>query len=300
VNAYVPLVANRQTSSPPDHCASRANTDFFDNLPASRDADNTIASIPAPWFPIGMKLSIIIPAYNEEETIADVVRRVDAVNLGGIQKEIIIVDDASQDRTREVLKTIRNILTTSHATNKGKGAALNTGISLATGDIVLFQDADLEYMPEDYPAVIAPLISGRCEAVMGSRFLHERPVFWGERKSPYLSHYIGNTLIIWLTNLLYRRHFTDYEGCYKAFARSVLLDTPVQSTGFEFDNELMCKLLRKGVRVEEVPIRYQPRTYAQGKKITWRHGLTMLWTILKWRFARIEPGRAGLAYKQAA
>lgn len=247
-----------------------------------------------------MKLSIIIPAYNEEETIADVVRRVDSVNLGGIQKEIIVIDDASRDRTREVLKTLRNILATSHATNKGKGAALNTGITMATGDIVIFQDADLEYMPEDYPAVIEPLINGRCEAVMGSRFLRERPVFWGKRKSPYFSHYIGNILIIWLTNLLYRQRFTDYEGCYKAFARSVLLDTPVQSTSFEFDNELICKLLRKGVRIEEVPIHYRPRTYAQGKKITWRHGLTMLWTILKWRFARIEPGQAAITYKQAA
>lgn len=247
-----------------------------------------------------MKLSIIIPAYNEEETIAAVVRQVAGVDLGGIQAEIIVVDDASQDRTREVLKTLRNILTASHATNKGKGAALTTGINMATGDIVIFQDADLEYMPEDYPAVIEPLISGRCEAVMGSRFLHERPVFWGKRKSPYFSHYIGNVLIIWMTNLLYRRRFTDYEGCYKAFARSVLLDTPVESTGFEFDNELICKLLRKGVRIEEVPIRYRPRTYAQGKKITWRHGLTMLWTIFKWRFARIESARAAIVHKKAA
>ena len=247
-----------------------------------------------------MKLSIIIPAYNEEDTIADVVRRVESVPLGGIQKEIIVIDDASKDRTRDVLKTLRNIVTTSHQTNKGKGAALSTGIAMATGDIVIFQDADLEYMPEDYPAVIEPLINKRCDAVMGSRFLHERPVFWGKRKSPYFTHYIGNLLIIWATNLLYRRQFTDYEGCYKAFTRSVLLDTPVRSAGFEFDNELMCKLLRKGVRIEEVPIRYQPRTYAQGKKITWRHGLTMLLTILKWRFAPIESGHAVIERKEAA
>ncbi|MFO0697732.1 MAG: glycosyltransferase family 2 protein [Nitrospira sp.] len=247
-----------------------------------------------------MKLSIIIPAYNEEETIADVVRRVRAVDLGEIQKEIIIVDDASQDRTREVLATLQYVTTASHPMNKGKGAALSTGITLATGDIIIFQDADLEYTPEDYPAVIEPLIAKRCEAVLGSRFLHERPVFFGKRKSPYLSHYIGNILIIWITNVLYRQQFTDYEGCYKAFLRSVLIDTPVRATGFEFDNELICKLLRKGIRVEEVPIRYRPRTYAQGKKITWQHGLTMLWTILRWRFARLESGRVVTAYKKAA
>ena len=249
---------------------------------------------------IAMKLSIIIPAYNEEDTIADVVRRVEAVPLRGIQKEIIVIDDASKDRTRDVLKALRNIVTASHQTNKGKGAALSTGIAMASGDIVIFQDADLEYMPEDYPAVIEPLIKKRCDAVMGSRFLHERPVFWGKRKSPYFTHYIGNLLIIWVTNFLYRQRFTDYEGCYKAFTRSVLLETPVRAAGFEFDNELICKLLRKGVRVEEVPIHYLPRTYAQGKKITWRHGLTMLLTIVKWRFTRIESSRAVTAQKEAA
>lgn len=247
-----------------------------------------------------MKLSIIIPAYNEEATIADVVRHVNAVDLGRVQKEIIIVDDASKDRTHDILKTLPHVLTASHPTNRGKGAALSTGINIATGDIVIFQDADLEYTPEDYPTVIEPLVTRRCEAVLGSRFLHERPVFWGAKKSPYLSHYIGNTLIIWMTNLLYHQHFTDYEGCYKAFVRSVLLDTPVQSAGFEFDNELICKLLRKGIRIEEVPIRYRPRTYAQGKKITWRHGMTMLWTILKWRFARLGSDRAVTEYKTAA
>lgn len=231
-----------------------------------------------------MKLSIIIPAYNEESTIEAVVNRVAAVDLGSITKEIIVVDDASQDRTRDVLKTLRNVHTISHSINSGKGAALTSGIKAATGDIVIFQDADLEYLPEDYPAVLEPILAGRCEAVMGSRFLHERPLFWGKRRSPYLNHYLGNLLILWTTNLLYMKRFTDYEGCYKAFTRRVLLDTPIEAKGFEFDNELVCKLMRKGIRILEVPIHYAPRTYAQGKKITWRHGLIILWTICKWRF----------------
>lgn len=247
-----------------------------------------------------MKISIIIPAFNEEKTIAAVIRRVEAVVLGGMKKEIIVVNDASTDRTSEVLKDFRNIQVISHVKNAGKGAALSTGINAATGDMVIFQDADLEYTPEDYPVMIQPLIDGRCDAVMGSRFLRERPVFWGKRRSPYLNHYIGNLLIILITNFLYGKRFTDYEGCYKAFTRSILLDTPIQSTGFEFDNELMCKLMRKGVRIGEVPIQYHPRTYAQGKKITWRHGMMMLWTIVKWRFLPLHASQVVVDRKMAA
>jgi len=247
-----------------------------------------------------VKISIIIPAFNEEKTIAAVIRRVEAVVLGAIKKEVIVVNDASTDRTSEVLKDFRNIQVISHVRNAGKGAALSTGINAATGDMVIFQDADLEYTPEDYPVMIQPLIDGRCDAVMGSRFLHERPLFWGKRRSPYLNHYIGNLLIISITNFLYGRRFTDYEGCYKAFIRSILLDTPIQSTGFEFDNELICKLMRKGVRIGEVPIQYHPRTYAQGKKITWRHGMRMLWTIVKWRFLPLHASQVVVDRKMAA
>lgn len=247
-----------------------------------------------------MKISIIIPAYNEEKTIAAVIRRVEAVALQGVTKEIIVIDDASTDRTREVIKNIPNVHAISHSKNAGKGAALSTGINAASGDIVIFQDADLEYAPEDYPVVIHPLIDGCCDAVMGSRFLRERPVFSGKRKSPYLNHYIGNLLIILVTNFLYGKRFTDYEGCYKAFRRAILLDTPVESTGFEFDNELICKLMRKGVRIGEVPIQYNPRTYAQGKKITWRHGIIMLWTIVKWRFLPLPASHPVIDRQMAA
>ncbi len=231
-----------------------------------------------------MKLSVIIPAYNEEQTIEAVVRRVQAVSLGPLGKEIIVVDDGSTDSTMGVLKGLPGIHCIRHARNQGKGAAVTTGTKAATGEILMIQDADLEYDPEDYPAVIQPILDGRCDAVLGSRFLMERPVFFGKRRSPYFTHYIGNLTIVFLTNLLYGQRFTDYEGCYKAFTRALLVSTPVSAKGFEFDNELICKIMRKGARIVEVPIHYMPRTYQHGKKITWRHGLIMLWTILKWRF----------------
>ena len=237
-----------------------------------------------------MKLSVIVPAYNERSTIEAVVRRVQAVNLGPIEKEIIVVDDGSGDGTTEIVKKLSGIRSISHERNAGKGAALTTGFRAATGDIVLIQDADLEYHPEDYRAVIQPIMEGVCDGVMGSRFLLYKPKFFGKRRSPYLTHYVGNKLIVVVTNLLYGQHFTDYEGCYKAFTRTLLSSTPVEAKGFEFDNELVCKLMRKGARIVEVPIHYTPRTYAHGKKINWKHGLIILWTILKWRFLPI-PAR---------
>lgn len=232
-----------------------------------------------------MKLSIIIPAYNEAGTIAAIVHRVQAVDLGPIEKEIIVVNDGSTDDTEQVLKGLPAIRHISHERNAGKGAALTAGFQAATGDIVLIQDADMEYDPEDYPAVIRPIVEGRSDVVMGSRFILYKAKFFGRRRSPYLSHYIGNMLITSLTNLLYGQRFTDYEGCYKAFRRTVAAATPVRAKGFEFDNELICKLVRRKARIVEVPIRYTPRTYESGKKITWRHGAVMFWTIVKWRFA---------------
>lgn len=231
-----------------------------------------------------MKLSIVIPAYNEEATIEAIVRRVQEVDLGVIEKEIIVINDGSKDKTLEVMKKISGIQYISHERNGGKGAALTTGLKSATGDMVLIQDADLEYDPSDYLAMIKPIVDGRCDAVLGSRFKHYKPKFIGKRRSPYFLHYIGNLLIVITTNLLYGKRFSDYEGCYKAFRRDVIAKIPIKAKGFEFDNELICKLLRKQARIEEVPISYMPRTYQAGKKITWRHGITMLWTIIKWRF----------------
>ena len=237
------------------------------------------------------KLTIVIPAYNEEATIAQTIERINAVDLGGLEREIIVVDDGSQDRTREILKTIPGIRTIFHARNRGKGGAVKTGIHAATGDVILIQDADLEYDPQDYPKLLEPIASGRVKVVMGSRFAYERPRFFcrkTERQSPFFTHYLGNILLIPLTNVLYRQQATDYEGCYKAFAKDLLDAMPIEAEGFEYDNELICKILRKGYRIEEVPISYHPRTYAAGKKIKWTHGVRMIWTILQWRFRRLE------------
>jgi len=231
------------------------------------------------------KLSIVIPAYNEAASIETVLQNVLASPVP--RKDVIVVDDGSTDGTGELLERLRQTLpirVIRHARNRGKGAAVRTGFAAATGDILIIQDADLEYEPDDYPLLMEPILQGRAEAVLGSRFLLEKPKFLTHGGDPFFSHYLGNKLIIWLTNLLYGFHATDYEGCYKAFTREVIRQTPVEADGFEFDNEFVCKLLRRRRRIVEVPIRYKPRLYAQGKKIRWHHGVRMLWTILKWRF----------------
>ena len=232
-----------------------------------------------------MKLSVVIPAYNEERTIAETIARVKAVDLRGLDLEIVVVDDGSRDQTREILKTVPGIRVVLHGRNSGKGAAVKSGFRAATGDIVLIQDADLEYDPQDYPALLQPILDGRADAVMGSRFTVERPQFFGKgARSPFFTHYIGNILIIGITNALYQHSATDYEGCYKAFSRRVVDSIPIAANGFEYDNELICKLLRRGHRIVEVPIKYRPRSYEEGKKIKWQDGVRMLWTIVKWRF----------------
>jgi len=240
--------------------------------------------MPAP--PI-RKLTVVIPAYNEEATIADTIDRVKTAEIGPLDLEIIVVDDGSKDRTREILSAISGIRTIFHERNRGKGGAVKTGFRAATGDVLLIQDADLEYDPSDYKTVLQPIVEGRVEAVMGSRFVFERPrFFFGEVKSPFFTHYVGNLIIITLTNVLYGNSATDYEGGYKAFTKRLVDSIPIEADGFEYDNELICKLLRRGHRIEEVPISYRPRTYEHGKKIEWTDGLRMVWTILKWRFRR--------------
>ncbi len=229
-------------------------------------------------------LSVIIPVLNEEKTLPEIIRRVQNVDLLGIEKDIIVVDDGSRDRTREILPTLPNIRYFLHSENQGKGAAIKTGIREALGEAIVIQDADLEYDPNDYNALLAPLLEGKGEFVMGSRFLLEKPRFFTKEGAPFFSHYIGNRMIITLTNFLYGRRNTDYEGCYKAFTRELAQSLPVQADGFEFDNELICKCMRRGHKIVEVPIHYAPRLYSEGKKIKWKDGLRMLWTIVKWRF----------------
>ena len=233
------------------------------------------------------KLSVVIPVYNEVRLINQTLQRI--LTAPPKDKEVVVVDDGSTDGTREVLQRLQTelpIRVILQPTNQGKGAAVKRGFQEASGDILLIQDADLEYDPNDYPAVIEPILQGRADAVLGSRFLRARVRFFTPQGDPFFSHYLGNRLIIFITNLLYGFRATDYEGCYKAFTRQVVRDILVEADGFEFDNELVCKLLRRRKRIAEVPIHYHPREYAEGKKIRWQHGVKMLWTILKWRVKR--------------
>ncbi|HOW58881.1 MAG TPA: glycosyltransferase family 2 protein [Candidatus Omnitrophota bacterium] len=230
------------------------------------------------------KVSVIIAAYNEAKNIAEVIRRVQAVALFGIEKEIVVVDDGSTDGTRDILRQTANVRAFFHEKNQGKGGALKTGIANALGDVFILQDADLEYSPEDYAVLLKPIQEGRTELVLGSRFSLQGPKFFTRNGDPFVSHYIGNKIIIWLTNLFYGQSVTDYEGCYKAFTRSLFDKVKVQASGFEFDNELVCKSIRLGYKIAEVPIQYRPRLYSEGKKIKWTDGIRMLWSILKWRF----------------
>ena len=229
------------------------------------------------------QLSIVVPVYNEPTLIEPVLRQVLA---SPVEKEVIVVDDGSAEATKQVLARLQNelpILVITHSKNQGKGAAVRSGFQAATGDIVIIQDADLEYDPGDYPTLMRPILEGRAEVVLGSRFALHKPKFFTPEGEPFFSHYIGNNLIIWLTNTLYGFHATDYEGCYKAFTRRVIQETPVKANGFEFDNELICKLLRRRRKIVEVPIHYAPRSYKEGKKIRWQDGARMVWAILKWR-----------------
>lgn len=238
-----------------------------------------------------MFLSVIIPAYNEEKTIREIVDRVKRVPL---PKEIVIVDDGSKDATPKILDEVQRSTRSDeylaevrviHKKNNGKGSALKAGIATARGDIIIFQDADLEYDPKDYPALLEPILRGEAEAAMGSRLLEKQNIWVGGRPNfSYLCNHIGIRLITLCTNWLYWNNATDYEGCYKVFRAELLKKIPIEADGFEFDNELVCKILRLGHKIKEVPIRYYPRAYEEGKKIKVRDGIKILWTIVRWRF----------------
>jgi glycosyltransferase involved in cell wall biosynthesis len=196
-----------------------------------------------------------------------------------VEREIVIVDDGSDDGTRAVLaqladSTVHVIL---HDHNRGKGAAIRTGLAQVTGDLVLIQDADLEYSPEDWPKLLAPIFSGRARVVYGSRFT-------GERRNMLFLHWVGNRFLSLVTNVLYNTTLSDMETCYKLFDRELIRDIRLRSDRFDFEPEITAKLLRRGVRIYEVPISYTGREFDEGKKITWRDGLVALWTLVKYRF----------------
>ena len=222
-----------------------------------------------------MRLSVIIPVFNERATIRELLRRVDAV---GLDKEVVIVDDGSTDGTRDALGRFGEAGPTVvlHDANRGKGAAIRTGLQHATGEFVLVQDADLEYDPEDYHRLLQALEERGADAVYGSRFAGGRPRMT-------LSHRIGNRLLTGITNVLFGAHLTDMETCYKLIRRSVLADMDISSNGFSVEPEITAKLLRRGIAIHEVPIRYVGRSFAEGKKISWRDFLTAVWTLLRFR-----------------
>lgn len=224
-----------------------------------------------------MKLSVIIPVYNEENTIQEILRQVRAVELA---HEIIIVDDGSTDRTRELLKAEESqpgTIVIYQPVNQGKGVAVRTGIERATGDIILIQDADLEYDPRDYAVLIRPIVEGRVKVVYGSRFL-------GPRKAMLFWHMLGNKMLTLVTNILYNTILSDMETCYKVFRADVIKGIPLHSRRFELEPEITAKVLKRGHRIFEVPISYYGREYSEGKKITWREGPKALWTLIKYKF----------------
>jgi glycosyltransferase involved in cell wall biosynthesis len=250
--------------------------------------------------PPGLKLSVVVPVYNERDTLREILRRIQAVR---IPKEIILIDDFSRDGTREILQEIEreqanklqshqahqgathaanlnNIRVLYHERNRGKGAALRTGFANVTGSIVIVQDADLEYDPGEYPQLIAPIIDGRADVVYGSRFIGEthRVLFYW--------HYLGNKLLTTLSNMFTGLNLTDMETCYKVFRRESLdlIAPTLKSNRFGFEPEVTAKIAKRGLRVYELPVSYSGRVYAEGKKITWKDGFQALWCIIRYRF----------------
>jgi glycosyltransferase involved in cell wall biosynthesis len=226
-----------------------------------------------------MKLTVVIPAYNERATVEEIVRRVHAV---GLANEIVLVDDGSTDGTGELLthmaKTDPSLRILFHQRNRGKGAAVATGIQAARGDLVLIQDADLEYDPREYPAMLKPIEEGIADVVFGSRFLG------GPRRPTMFWHMVANQMLTLMTNVLYNSILSDMETGYKVFRREVLLAIPLRARRFDFEPEITAKLLKRGARIFEVPISFNPRAYAEGKKIGLKDAFVAVWTLLKYRF----------------
>jgi glycosyltransferase involved in cell wall biosynthesis len=227
-----------------------------------------------------MKLSIVIPVYNEEATLAEIIKRVQATPYN---KELIIVDDASQDKSRDIIQALAkeydNIKIFFHERNQGKGAALRTGFGQVTGDVVLIQDADLEYNPADYPDLLKPIERGVADVVYGSRLIgsaaHRVLFFW---------HYVGNKVVTTLSNMFTNLNLTDMETCYKVFKADIIKKITIKSDRFGVEPELTAKIARQRCRVYEVAISYDGRDYSEGKKITWRDGIAAVYYIIRFRF----------------
>ncbi len=223
------------------------------------------------------KISILVPVYNEKDSLIEILKKIETVEFG-LEKEIIIIDDCSTDGTKELYKNLKHKVLM-HQRNLGKGAALRTGLREAKGDIIIIQDADLEYNPEDYKPLVEMIIKDIADVVYGSRLADNR-----NHKNFLFLSFLANITLSWLTRLLYGTFITDMETCYKAFRSSVIKDISIKSNRFDFEPEITAKILKKDIRFIEHPISYNARKTNEGKKITWRDGIQAIFTLFKYRF----------------
>lgn len=230
------------------------------------------------------KLSILIPVYNEEKTLVQVLEMVSQADSAGLEKELIVVDDGSKDGTRDIMASLDAAKYSAkiyyHDKNQGKGAALRTAQGYATGDVIIIQDADLEYSPNEYAELLKPILENKADVVYGSRLSGGKPT-----RAFKFTHYMGNKFLSFLTNLLYDCTLTDMETCYKVFKADVFKKVVIKSNRFEFEPEITAKILKQKVRIIELPISYFGRDYSEGKKITWKDGFGAIWALLKYRFS---------------
>jgi glycosyltransferase involved in cell wall biosynthesis len=240
-----------------------------------------------------MLLSILIPVYNEENTVKQLLEKVGKVSLPkGFRKELVIVNDGSTDKTRRILNSLlkdrsafknSSIILFHHDTNKGKGAAIKTALKQASGDYLIVQDADLEYDPEDFIRLLDMAVNKKAKVVFGTRLKNYPLNLWGKNKTVLPSHWVANTVLTWLTNVLYGSSLTDMETCYKLFHYSVFEKITLNANRFDFEPEVTAKVLRNGFKIIEIEIKTAPRSHREGKKIKWQDGVVAIWALLKYR-----------------